>query len=204
VGSAEADRGVYEKPTDLIGDARRFTDLPASATGISSWSQDGRFILYGSAGSTSIFPLRGDGKAIPFGETGNNSMRFSPDGQWIAYSSRESGRPEVYVAPFPGRAGNKIKVEGGAQPRWRRDGKELFFLSNDRDRKLMSVDVRTAGTSLQVGVPRVLFQTRVKNTGLNSPPYDVAPDGRFLLNVSATTATPSITLLVNWSALLNK
>jgi Tol biopolymer transport system component len=206
MGGAGPDRGVYEKPTDLIGDAKRFTDLPASASGIASWSHDGRFIIYGSAGTSSIFPETG-GKPIPLAQPGDlASSQFSPNGQWIAYSSRESGRLEVYVAPFPGRAGKKIKasVEGGTQPRWRRDGKELFFLSNDRDRKLMSVDVLTESNSLQVGVPKTLFQTGVKNTGLNSPPYDVAPDGRFLMNVATSTTNPSITLLVNWPALLKK
>jgi len=111
----------------------------------------------------------------------------------LAYSSRESGRLEVYVTPLSGGAGKKIKasVEGGTQPRRRRDGKELFFLSNDRGRTLMSVDVATEGNSLQVGVPKTLFQTGVKNTGLNSPPYDVAPDGRILMNVATSTTTPS-------------
>jgi serine/threonine protein kinase/Tol biopolymer transport system component len=198
------DRGVYEKSTDLIGDAKRFADLPESATGVASWSHDGRFIIYGSAGSSSIFSLEGGGTPIPL-QPGDLSPQFSPDGQWMAYSSRESGRLEVYVAPFPGRAGKKIKasVEGGTQPRWRRDGKELFFLSSDSDRKLMSVDVLTEGNSLQLGVPKTLFQTGVKN-GLNSPTYDVAPDGRFLMNVATGTTNPSITLLVNWPSLLKK
>ena len=205
-GMGGAGRGVYEKSTDLIGDAKRFGDLPETATGVASWSRDGRFIMFSTEGSSSILQLETTGKPIPFAQAGDLSMQFSPNGQWIAYSSRESGRLEVYVAPFPGRAGKKIKasLEGGTQPRWRRDGKELFFLSNDRDRQLMSVDVVTEGNSLQVGAPRTLFQTRAKNTGLNSPPYDVAPDGRFLLNVATSTTTPSITLLVNWPALLKK
>jgi dipeptidyl aminopeptidase/acylaminoacyl peptidase len=81
VGGADDDRGVYEKSTDLLGDAERFTGFPESAANLSSWSRDGRFLIYGSAGSSWILPLMGGGKPIPLGEPGDLSARFSPNGQ---------------------------------------------------------------------------------------------------------------------------
>jgi Tol biopolymer transport system component len=203
-----SDHGLYEKSSDLIGEAKQFMKAtgngPASAQ---SWSSDGRFIIYRteSFGHVWILPMQADWKPFPFPtESGDAQMaRFSPYGQWIAYTSIASGRSEVYVAPFPGRAGEKMQVslEGGSLPRWRRDGKELFFVSNDR--KLMSVDVHTVGGSVQFTVPRTLFQTQLKTPTLGWP-YDVSPDGKhFLMNVTTAT-TPSVTLLVNWPALLKK
>ena len=123
---------------------------------------------------------------------------------WIAYSSTETAREEVYVAPFPGRAGKiyPVSVNGGRLPRWRRDGKELFFLSNDR--KLMSAEVQAVNGGLQFGAPRTLLPVQVK-TLVFGWPYDVSPDGnRFLMTVATATTEPSMTVLVNWPALLKK
>jgi hypothetical protein len=163
-------------------------------------------IVGGSRNGTSIFRLQGDHKPMPFVTTGmgSNFARFSPDAQWIAYSSLEPGRSDVYVAPVPGRPGKMLRVslEGGNRPRWRADGKELFFESNDRH--LMSVDVHTESGNLRVGMPRTLLQVRMK-TSESGWPYDVSPDGsRFLVNVPTMSTPPSITLLVNWLALLQK
>jgi dipeptidyl aminopeptidase/acylaminoacyl peptidase len=201
--------GLYEKSTDLIGKATQFTAIPNTGPyNPSSWSRDRRFIIYNSGpiAPISILPLEGDRNPIAFAAESVNARaaRFSPDGQWIAYNSAETGREEVYVAPFPGRAGKilKVSVDGGRLPRWRHDGKELFFLSNDR--KLMSAEVQAVDGELQFGAPRTLSPVQVKTPAFGWL-YDVSPDGdRFLMTVATTTTEPSITVLVNWPALLKK
>jgi dipeptidyl aminopeptidase/acylaminoacyl peptidase len=205
----EGENALFEKTTDLISEAKRFTDLPGTGPfNVSSWSPDGRFIIYksGPAGPISILALEGGRNLIPFAaeSAGARAARFSPDGRWIAYSSTETGREEVYVAPFPGRAGKiyPVSVNGGRLARWRRDGKELFFLSNDR--KLMSAEVHAVGEELQFDAPRALLPVQTKTAAFGWP-YDVSPDGdRFLMIVATTTTEPSITVLVNWPALLKK
>jgi dipeptidyl aminopeptidase/acylaminoacyl peptidase len=132
--------------------------------------------------------------------------QFSPDGHWVAYSSNESARWQVYVAPFPGPGSRyQISTDGGQQPRWRRDGKELFFLSPDK--KLMTVSVK-AGATFEFGEPTVLFQTRAREA-LSSEEvftYDVSPDGqRFLINESLQQANPPpVNIVLNWTSELGK
>ena len=127
--------------------------------------------------------------------------QFSPDGRWVAYQTNESGRFEVVVQPFPG-AGGKwlVSTAGGVAPRWRADGKELYFVAPDAT--LMAAPVTAAGTSFEAGTPVALFPTRIVEGGSvtqNRPQYAVARDGRFLINqpVADATATP-ITLILNW------
>jgi len=128
--------------------------------------------------------------------------RFSPNGRWIAYGSDESGRNEVYVAPFPQPAGKwQISTAGGNWPRWRHDGKELFYLAPDG--KLMAATVNGEASAFAVDAVRPLFDTRLG--GLRYA-YDVSPDGqRFLVNTVVEEAAASpITLVVNWPAALKK
>jgi hypothetical protein len=120
----------------------------------------------------------------------------------MAYNSSESKRQEVYVQPFPG-PGSKWKIsrDGGSWARWRGDGKELFFVSDDR--ALMAVDIR-AGEAFAAGEPRTLFSTRIKESVTRE--YDVTPDGqRFLVNVTSGDETVEpITLVQNWAADLKR
>jgi Tol biopolymer transport system component len=156
--------------------------------------------------------MEGDRKPIPFLQTPFNESQgqFSPDGHWIAYSSDESGRHEVYVRPFPPGPGKwKISISGGEFPRWRRDGKELFYLSPDR--KLMAAPVKAgpgAQPVFEVAVPLALFEVRVPATipGHNSFVYAVAADGkRFLVNTSPSEAAETpLTVIVNWLAAVKK
>ena len=125
----------------------------------------------------------------------------------MAYTSNESGAYEVYVQSFPAGGGKwQISTGGGVQPRWRHDGRELFYLAPDN--KLMSVAVR-AGATFEAGTPETLFQTRTYGLppATNySQQYDVTPDGqRFLLNVdvSEVNAVP-ITVVLDWTAALQK
>lgn len=127
--------------------------------------------------------------------------RFSPDHQWVTYQSHESGRAEIYIRPFtdPGRQW-QVSTDGGAQPRWRRDGKELYFIS--RDARLMAASIEVKGRSVDTGAPVALFQTRIYLGGSDNPlrgQYAVAPDGRFLINTLIDdAATPPITIVRNW------
>jgi Tol biopolymer transport system component len=151
-----------------------------------------------------VLPLFGDKKPWSFLQTpfAEQQARFSPDGRWIAYVSDESGTPEVYVQSFPPSGGKwKVSTNGGFTPRWRRDGKELLYLAPDR--KIMSLEVRTGGTTFGYGPAKALFEAPVEaaNTTATNR-YDVSADGqRFLINapVENTTSAP-ITVVVNWLA----
>jgi len=171
----------------------------------SSWSPDGRFILYTqNSRDMMVLPLTdsrkpGDRKPYPFLSTQFSQTQgaFSPDGKWVAYQSNESGRNEVYVRPFPGPGGQwHVSTGGGISPRWRADGKELYYLAPDN--KLMAVAVTVQGAAFTPGTPETLFQTHIVSPGLR-PQYDVARDGRFLINTDLqdTSAEP-IHLLLNW------
>ena len=177
-------------------------------------SLDGRFLIYDAHDPVRrqdlwIVPLAGDRKPIPFLMTAADETagQFSPDGKWVAYSSDESGRRDVYVQGFapdkvPAAAVGKwpISTAGGDKPRWRRDGKELYYISPDG--KMMAVPVKSSAT-FEPGVAVPLFDTRV--TGFF--PYDVSSDGRFLINTVAEAdagASSPITVVLNWQRALSK
>jgi Tol biopolymer transport system component len=177
------------------------------------WSLDGRFILYQAIDPETnrelwVLPVAGDRKPIPFIKTtfGVTHGQFSPDGRWVAYSSNESGKWEIFVASFPGPGGQwQVSSAGGSEPRWRRDGKELFYLAPDG--KLMVVEVKR-GPTFEAGAAKPLFQTRrrepVSFTDLFR--YDVSADGqRFLVNTDVGEVTSSpLTVILNWTAGLKK
>jgi len=173
------------------------------------WPSDGR-VLFGvfAAGMTSIdmwslsLP---DGKATPLLQTefSESGGQLSPDGRWLAYHSNESGRMEIYVQPFPGPGAKwRVSRDGGQYPRWRGDGKELFFVAGDR--ALMAVDV-VGGSTFAAGDPKPLFLVHPRARTLDSP-YDVTADGRrFLVSVtSGEEAASPITLVVDWLAGLKR
>jgi len=177
------------------------------------WSRDGRLLLYTQSRPDGIrqmwiLPMTGESKPHPFmhGQSAEVEGQFSPDGHWVAYSSNESGQWQVYVTPFPGSGGKyQISKDGGQQPRWRRDGKELFFLS--RDRKLMAVPVK-AGATFEFGAPAVLFQARARApvSAEEIFAYDVSPDGqRFLINVNLEQPSPlPLNIVLNWTSELQR
>ena len=149
--------------------------------------------------------LEGDRKPVVFVQTpaAEDNAVFSPDSKWIAYDSTESGgRAEVFIRPFPAGAGQiKVSRDGGTQPQWRADGKELFFLGLDN--MITSVDV-TPGAQLSVGVPHALFPLAQTTVARRS--YTVSRDGsRFLFPlVGDRGPRPPITVVVNWPATLQK
>jgi len=142
---------------------------------------------------------------------GETQGQLSPDSRWLAYASNESGTLQVYVQPFapswdkPITGKWQISTSVGMQPRWRGDGKELFYLTADR--KLMAVDIKAGAQTFDRGTPQVLFESRSFATGTTSFEYAVTSDGkRFLMPVSAGTQgeTPPLTVVVNWLAWVKK
>ncbi len=171
------------------------------------WSSDGRFILYLIQGGKTgydlwVLPLEGDRKPFPYLQTEFNEYlgQFSPDGHWVAYSSTESTTPQIYVQGFP-KSGAKfmVSINGGQRPRWRRDGKELFYLTLDR--KMMAVEIKTTATNVEAGKPRELFQTRAVSAFPGFHVYDVTADGqRFFINTDLEAeGPPPMTVVMNWA-----
>jgi Tol biopolymer transport system component len=176
----------------------------------SDWSPDGRYLIASLPQQTTgddlwLIPLGGDKKPFKFLGPPSDQIHasFSPDGHFVAYSSNESGRFQVYVQTFP-LSDRKwpVSTDGGYEPRWRGDGHEIYYLSEDR--KLMAVSV---GAGPTFDIPKLLFQTRVPE-GITSRRTHYVPsrDGqRFLVNTQSLDASPSpITVVLNWQAELKK
>ena len=186
-----------------------------------SWSPDGQLLTFfevdpttqrdiwvlqmgdpslrsGQAPSASSAQVR---KAQPFLQTrfDESAARFSPDGRWLAYLSNESGRYEIYVQPYPGPGGKwQISTEGGSEPVWNPNGRELFYRSGG---KMMAVDIATQ-PGFAGGKPRILFEGQYEPTPATTPNYDVSPDGkRFLMlkpSETQETAPTHINVVLNW------
>jgi Tol biopolymer transport system component len=197
--------GVYERSSNGDGGGEL---LLTPRKILSDWSRDGRFLLYFEVDNKTrtdlwVLPVVGDRKPRSFLRTDSNEQwgQFSPNGQWVAYQSNESGRFEIYVLPFSGPGGKKmVSTSGGIHPRWSRDGTELFYLAPDGT--LTSARIVVTGQTIEPGVPVPLFPTRIVGGGGNLAgyrhQYDVAPDGRFLINVGLESDPPPIRLLSNW------
>jgi len=216
---------LYQKTSNLAGeDELLFKSGQFKAP--SSWSPDGRFLLFFNFNAPPsqiwLLPLGGGGgdrKAIPSEHSQFNQQfgRFSPDGRWIAYESDESGRWEIYVRPFDASAATgspaggaaatgkwMASKDGGRNPRWSHDGKELLYLS-DLGGTMMSVPVNTSGI-FQAGIPKPLFKVP---TGVYL--WDVSSDGKRFIMAAPSAASPSapapppkFTIILNWQAVLKK
>jgi Tol biopolymer transport system component len=200
----EGPQNVYWQRADNSGGLERLTTSDYTSVP-SSCSPDGQllaFVQIDPATGFDIWVLRlTDRKAQPFLRTPYNetSPRFSPDGRWLAYISNESGRYEVYVQPYPGPGGKwQISTEGGSEPTWNPNGRELFYRSGD---KMMAVDI-AMHPGLTVGKPHVLFSGPYEATPATFSNYDVTPDGqRFLMLKPADTgesAPTQINVVLNW------
>ena len=193
-----------------------------------SWSADGRFLLYYSLDPQTgedlwvvRIPVKGDGSSNQAGAANGPTSSvfvktpfrefagvFSPDGRWVAYMGNASGRMEIYVRPFvnPEVAATtsvggqwQVSTEGGVYPQWRPDGKEIFYQNVAGD--MMGAAVVVKGATLESSTPVTLFPRRVFGSlGFSVPTryYDVAPDGRFLINAMLDGAVAPITVLMNW------
>jgi protease II len=160
----------------------------------------------GSLASTWILPLTGDRKPFALVESQfwNGRAAFSPDCKWVAYVSNETGQEEVYITHFPDVTRRyEVSTQGGGYPRWRGDGKELFYFSEPQN-SMMAVNVGEKAEEISLGSPRALFHL-VNNAGIVGP-FDVTQDGRrFLISETNSPAgTVPLTLVTNWDAELKK
>ena len=199
---------LYETDLDSGGSGTLVLSSKEGELVPTDWSLDGRFVMYQAIrrGQHDILiaPMSPKQDPQPLVDTSAQEIhgQFSPDVRWIAYTSDESGSPEVYVRRFPVAGGKwQISTRGGGQPRWRRDGKELFYLAPDG--KLMAVAVTAGAGGLETSSPRELFNTGiVASIFQRRNQYVVTRDGqRFLVNISAEDeSTAPITVVMNWAA----
>ena len=152
-----------------------------------------------------LLSLAGDRKLelLPEHEGDENVAVFSPDSRWVAYQVFTSGAPTVFVAPVGGGGGKwQVSTTGGYVPRWRGDGKELYFIT-PRDLTMMAAKVEGSGPEFHVGEVTPLFPTRASSNPDYA--YDVSADGqRFLINSVETDASAPVTLVLNWPAGMKK
>jgi eukaryotic-like serine/threonine-protein kinase len=202
---------IYAKAADGSGPERVVLEETDTVELPWSPSPDGRFLVYQRrmANETGyhlwVLPLSGDSKPFPILQDAfdERAPAVSPEGKWMAYESSESGRREIYITAFPaGGAKWQVSTIGGTAAKWRRDGKELFFL--DPTDKIVAVDVNASGNAVRLGTPHDLFQT----VGIQREygPFDVAADGKkFLLNSgNLKEGSDPFTLVLNWPAELKK
>lgn len=200
---------IYQKEIDVAGSERVLLRQPTVLTP-TDWSSDGKYLLFhgvteGRNRHISAFPTAGAGETFSFREStfDEGSARLSADRKWLAYESNESGGHEVYVDAFPSQGlRHQVSTAGGYQPRWRRDGKELFFVTPER--RLMAVSFEGTGAGApRLGIPQALFGLPIENPTLvfSTSTYDVAPVGRrFLVSRSLQTLPESLTVITDWQA----
>jgi len=207
---------LYAKLADGIGEGEELLVKSPNTKYAGSWSLDGRFMVYGEEDPKTgydiwVLPLEGDRKPFPFLKTEFNESNgtLSPvldsqGHQWMAYTSNETGRDEIYLRPFlpgspAGPAGSKVRVStgGGFHPQWRKDSRELFYVTAD---KMWAVDVKLGGTP-EIGTPQVLFAHSWSNSS-----YAAFADGhRFLfLEPAGESPIPKINVVLNWTAELKQ
>ena len=197
---------LYTMPADGSGAESLLLRSDAVMHRSLDWSKDGRLVLYDVAieGQNDLWvaPVSAPEQRSPFLDSRANEQQgqFSPDGKWIAYTSNESGSHEVYIRRYPERNAKwRVSTGGGAQPRWRGDGAELFYLAPDG--ALMAADVKRHGAGLETGRPQMLFNTSIRGMFVDRRNhYVVTEDGqRFLVNqMDEDDTTAPITVLTNW------
>jgi Tol biopolymer transport system component len=199
---------LYVKRTDDSSPEQLLLATP-EAKFPADWSPDGHLLLYKTVNAKTgtydmwALPVVGAAKPFPIVRTDFDERdgQFSPDGKWLAYESNESGRPDIYVQPFPGPGvKTRISAAGGTQTRWRSDGRELFYVAPDN--RLMAVRFDGSGGHVTVASPVPLFATHIlASAGILRQQYVVSRDGqRFLMNTMTGEATASsISLILHWA-----
>ncbi len=210
--AGEGSGGLYSRRADGTGADSVILRTPGGVFE-GAWSPDGRWLLLrtggtvGQAGGRDILAMRPgvDSVPVPFLATqfDEQAIAISPDGRWLAYESNETGQTEVFIRPFPDVHDRKWQVSngGGAAPLWARNGRELYYVNANRE--MMAVTVGP-GAQLELGEPRILFRLRPE-LYLDSPefytPYDIGPDGRFIMARSVTPrsiAEAPLIVVENW------
>jgi Tol biopolymer transport system component len=209
--SAEAP-GIYIQASTGAGRSERVLPSGGEDLVLTDWSRDGRFVFYqGGTDRTRsdiwVLPMTGEHKPYPFltGPYDELQARLSPDGRWLAYSSDESGRSEVYVQSFPEPGGKwQVSTNGGSDPRWRADGGELLYLSSDQ--QLTSMPVAQAPASFEVVIPKPLFPIRVLAPAGPPAHYAVTRDGQTIYAVSPLQggAVGTTNVVMHWTPVAAK
>jgi len=208
-------RDIYQKLSSGAGSDELVLES-ASNKAIEDWSRDGRFMIFNAPGpgpesAVDVWALpaplekqEAPRKAVPIlqGPGTQDQAQLSPDSRWIAYRSTESGGSEVYVQTFPPSGGKwQISTAGGVEPRWRGDGKELFYLAGN---KLMAVEVKAGPASFEAGIPKALFEAPVTSE-MRRNRYVVTADGqRFLMLTPVGEQSTPLIVVLNWTAGLKR
>ncbi|HVP44574.1 MAG TPA: protein kinase [Terriglobales bacterium] len=199
---------IFVQPSDGSGTAKPILVEATTDQIVMDWSPDGKYLLYveGRSGNQKLMAVAVDETAKPSPATNENDLtfdgQFSPNGRWIAYSIYSAGHTDLFVSPFPP-TGAKYQVSqnGGSRPRWRRDGKELFYFPPG-DIQFLATEVDGSGNTFQMGRTQPLFRANLIGAGWL---YDVARDGqRFIVEVAAAQSDYPLTLVVNWTEELKK
>jgi Tol biopolymer transport system component len=195
---------LFLKDLNNSNEAEELVPLSGGVQSPDDWSANGQFLIYedqnpGTGSDLWLLPMTGERRPSAFLRTRFNewNARLSQDGRWVAYVSDESGRPEVYVCNFGNSSERwQISTSGGNAPRWRSDGKELFYVAADST--LMAVAVRS-GATFAAGPPTALFKVEAERSSF----YDVTADGqRFLVNTRTDAQPLPITVVINWTSQL--
>jgi Tol biopolymer transport system component len=205
--AAQGAPGIYVQAATGAGRSERLLPAGGDEFVLTDWSRDGRYVFY-DVGSTStrqdvwVLPMTGERKPFPFltGPYDEVHARISPDGRWVAYTSDESGRAEVYVQSFPEPGGKwQVSTNGGSDPCWRGDGTELYYLSSDQ--QLMSMPLARGAASFEVVVPRALFPIRVLAPVGPRNHYAVTDDGQTFYTVAPLQggSVGTTNVVVNWA-----
>ena len=196
-------RELYWKPADGSGQAELLLNTNSGNRLMpTSWSSDGEMLaFYSPDGARDIWTLPREGDALTFVATAFNerSPMFSPDGRWLAYVSDESDRDEIYVKPYPGPGGKwPISTEGGTEPMWSADGRELFYRLGE---KMMVVEVQSEPAFTSEG-PQLVFEVPYLTDQFGTSNYDISPDGQRFLMIKAAEEEEGqqgqINVIQNW------
>jgi len=199
---------VFWKSATSLGADQLLYSSP-SVLRLDDWSPDNHFLLVSQRSvdrqTLLMVPLGGEAKpqTVFSARSAFRDARISPDARWIAYTSDEGGRDEVFVQPFPSGGGKRqISTNGGSQPVWRSDGRELFYLGEDE--AMMSVPINAA-SAFEAGIPQMLFPARIGGL-LGARHYTVSPDGQRFLVVTQLQqqAVPPINVIIDWPRVVTK
>ncbi|MFQ5745416.1 MAG: hypothetical protein ACE5HV_17825, partial [Acidobacteriota bacterium] len=200
MASPKGSLDIYSASADGTGDAELVLHTDNTAVPLSLSRRDGTLFYYEvtAANERDIWALPPGGEPQPLLTTPANERApmISPDGRFLAYVANEEGRDEVYVRPYP-ETGSRFRIssDGGTEPLWRRDGRELFFRNGDR---MMAVAIETE-PSFRAGRPETLFESAFVLDQFGNPNYDVSPDGRRFLMIEGTASTTTqVPVIVNW------